>query len=47
MKEGPERTGAMKKLRETAAAQGLGGAQRLFVGRTAKNEVEKAILKLR
>jgi hypothetical protein len=33
--------------RETAAAQGLGGAQRVFVGRTAKNEVEKAILKLR
>jgi len=38
MKEGPERTEAMKKLRENAAAQGLGGAQRVFVGRTAKNE---------
>ena len=38
MKEGPARTEAMKKLRETAAAQGLGGAQRIFVGRTAKNE---------
>jgi hypothetical protein len=38
MKEGPERTEAMKKLREAAAAQGLGGAQRVFVGRTEKNE---------
>jgi hypothetical protein len=38
MREGPDRTEAMKKLRETAAAQGLGGAQRVFVGRTVKNE---------
>jgi len=38
MKDGPERTEAMKKLREAAAAQGLGGAQRVFVGRTEKNE---------
>jgi hypothetical protein len=38
MKEGPERTEAMKKLREAAAAEGLGGAQRVFVGRTEKNE---------
>lgn len=38
MKEGPERTGAMKMLRESAAAQGLGGAQRIFVGRTERNE---------
>jgi hypothetical protein len=38
MKESPERTEAMKKLREDAAAQGLGGAQRVFVGRTEKNE---------
>jgi len=38
MKEGPERNAAMKKLRETAVAQGLGGAQRVFVGRTEKNE---------
>jgi hypothetical protein len=38
MEEGPERTEAMKKLREAAAAQGLGGAQRVFVGRTEKNE---------
>jgi hypothetical protein len=38
MKEGAERTEAIKRLRETAAAQGLGGAQRVFVGRTAKNE---------
>jgi hypothetical protein len=38
MKEGPERAEAMKKLREAAAAQGLGGAQRVFVGRTERNE---------
>jgi hypothetical protein len=38
MKEGPERTEALKKLREDASAQGLGGAQRVFVGRTEKNE---------
>jgi hypothetical protein len=38
MKEGPERTEALKKLREAAAAQGLGGAQRVFVGRTVKDE---------
>jgi hypothetical protein len=38
MKEGPEQTEAMKKLREEAAAQGLGGAQRVFVGRTEKEE---------
>lgn len=38
MKEGPERTEAIKKIREAAAAEGLGGAQRVFVGRTEKNE---------
>ena len=38
MKEGPERTEALKKLRETAATQGLGGAQRVFVGRTERND---------
>jgi hypothetical protein len=38
MKEGPEQAEAMKKLREEAAASGLGGAQRVFVGRTEKSE---------
>lgn len=38
MKDGPEKTEAMKKLREKAAASGMGGAQRVFVGRTTKNE---------
>jgi hypothetical protein len=38
MKEGPERTEAMKTLRKAAAAQGLAGAQRVFVGRTANDE---------
>ena len=38
MNEGPERTEAMKKLRELAAAEGLGGAQRVFVGRTEGND---------
>jgi hypothetical protein len=38
MKDGPEKTEAMKKLREKAAASGMGGAQRVFVGRTPKDE---------
>ncbi len=38
MKEGPERTAAMRKLRESAAAKGMIGPQRVFVGRTTKNE---------
>lgn len=38
MDEGPNRTEAMKKLREAAAAQDLGGAQRVFVGRTENDE---------
>jgi hypothetical protein len=38
MKDGPEKADAMKKLRQQAAANGMGGAQRVFVGRTTKNE---------
>ncbi len=38
MKDGPEKAEALKKAREKAAASGLGGAQRVFVGRTLKNE---------
>ena len=38
MKDGPDKTDAMKKLREKAAATGMGGAQRVFVGRTTKDE---------
>ncbi len=38
MKDGPEKTEAMKKLREQAVANGMGGQERVFVGRTAKNE---------
>jgi hypothetical protein len=38
MKDGPEKTEAMKKLREKAVAEGLGGTQRVFVGRTPKND---------
>lgn len=38
MKEGPEKTEAMKKLRDKVSASGMGGAQRVFVGRTTKNE---------
>jgi hypothetical protein len=37
MKDGPEKAEVMKKLREKAAAV-MGGAQRVFVGRTTKNE---------
>jgi len=38
MKDGPEKTEAMRKFREKAAASGMGGAQRVFVGRSTKNE---------
>ncbi len=38
MKDSPAKNEAMKKLRETAASGGLGGAQRVFVGRTTGNE---------
>lgn len=36
--DGPEKTEAMKKLREEAIATGMGGVPRVFVGRGAKNE---------
>ena len=38
MKDGPEKAEAIRKAREKAAAGGLVGAQRVFVGRTTKNE---------
>ncbi len=38
MKDGPEKTEALKKIREQAVAEGLGGIQRVFVGRTPQNE---------
>jgi hypothetical protein len=38
MPDGPDKTAAMKKLREDAAAQGMGGIPRVFVGRGPKNE---------
>ncbi len=38
MKDSPEKTDAMKKLREKAVAEKMGGVQRVFVGRTPKNE---------
>jgi len=38
MQDGPEKTAAIRKAREKAAADGLAGAQRVFVGRTTKNE---------
>lgn len=36
--DGPEKTAAMKKLREEAASSGMGGTPRIFVGRGPKNE---------
>jgi hypothetical protein len=36
--DGPEKTAAMKKLREEAVATGMGGIPRVFVGRGTKNE---------
>jgi hypothetical protein len=38
MEDGPEKTAALKKLREEAAESGLGGASRVFVGRGTKGE---------
>lgn len=38
MKDGPEKAEAIRTAREKAAAGGLVGAQRVFVGRTTKNE---------
>ena len=38
MKDGPEKTEAMKKIREKAMAEGLAGIQRVFVGRTPQND---------
>jgi hypothetical protein len=38
MPDGPEKTAAMKKLREEGAAQGMAGINRVFVGRGPKNE---------
>ncbi len=43
MKDGPEKTEAMKKLREKAAASGMGGAERVFVGRTTKDEAKVSL----
>src|SRR5207245_754899 len=37
-KDGPEKTEAMKRLREKARESGLAGAERVFVGRTMKGE---------
>ncbi|HLK69002.1 MAG TPA: hypothetical protein VKU19_36470 [Bryobacteraceae bacterium] len=38
MKDGPEKTEALKKVRERALADGLAGVQRVFVGRTPQND---------
>ncbi len=38
MKGSPEKTAALSKLREKAIAEGLGGVQRVFVGRTPQND---------
>jgi len=38
MKDGTEKTDALKKIRERAAADGLAGVQRVFVGRTPQND---------
>jgi hypothetical protein len=38
MKDGPEKTDALKKVQEKAIAEGLAGVQRVFVGRTPQNE---------
>lgn len=38
MKDGPEKTEAMKKVQEKAVAEGLAGIQRVFVGRTPQND---------
>src|SRR5579863_4343287 len=38
MKDGPEKTDALKKIQERAVAEGLGGVQRVFVGRSPQND---------
>lgn len=38
MKDGPEKTAALTKLREQAVASGITGVARVFVGRGTKNE---------
>src|SRR6202008_3009638 len=38
MKDGPEKTEALKKIQERARAEGLAGIQRVFVGRTPQND---------
>jgi hypothetical protein len=38
MSDGPKKTAALKKVREKALAEGLGGIQRVFVGRTPQND---------
>ncbi len=37
MKDGPAKTEAMKRLRAEAVASGMGGAERVFVGRNTKD----------
>lgn len=38
MKDGPEKTAALRKVHEQALAEGLAGIQRVFVGRTPQND---------
>ncbi|HUB83369.1 MAG TPA: hypothetical protein VMB03_31430 [Bryobacteraceae bacterium] len=38
MKDGPEKSAALQKVREKAKVQGLAGIQRVFVGRTPQND---------
>jgi hypothetical protein len=38
MKDGPEKTEALKSVRARALAEGLAGIQRVFVGRTPEND---------
>ena len=38
MKDGPEKTAALKEVRAKALADGLAGVQRVFVGRTPEND---------
>lgn len=38
MKDGPEKTDALKKVQERARSEGLAGIQRVFVGRTPEND---------
>jgi hypothetical protein len=43
MKDGPEKDAAMKKLREQAIASGMGGQERIFVGRMRNNDAVVAL----